>query len=102
VKILKRETTFEKRVKERKLYSGHIFFASKKGFYEGRLKNYSRNGLFIETNSPLSVGEVITIALPYTEDKNIKCKGQVIRINKEGAGIELFKKRTAAELRIIK
>jgi hypothetical protein len=102
VKILKRETIFEKRLKERKPYSGHIFFVSKKGFYEGRLKNYSSKGLFIETNAPLSVGEIITIAIPYIEDRNIKCKGQIMRISSGGVGIELFKKRTAAELRIIK
>jgi len=92
----------DKRIKPRKLYSGHILFVTKNGFYEGRLKNYSRSGLFIETKASLSVGEIITIALPYQNHSHAKCKGQIIWCNKEGFGVELFKKRNAAYLKIIK
>ena len=85
--------SFEKRIKERKPYSGHIFFAAKNGFNEGRLKNYSPSGLFIRTKASLSIGEIITIALPYVMAKKDKYKGQVLWRNREGVGIELFKKR---------
>jgi Tfp pilus assembly protein PilZ len=102
MKISKREKIFEKRIKHRKLYSGNIFFASKNGFYEGKLKNYSRYGLFVLTGADLSIGEILIIALPYVNGKNIKCKGQIIWRNKEGIGIELFRKRSLASLRIIK
>ena len=33
----------EKRNVPRILYSGHIFFSTKSGLYEGELKNYSKN-----------------------------------------------------------
>ena len=85
--------SFEKRIKGRKPYSGHIFFAAKNGFHEGRLKNYSPSGLFIKTRASLSIGEIITIALQYLKTKQAKFQGQVLWSNREGVGIELFKKR---------
>ncbi len=102
MKIANKENSLHKRINPRKLYSGKIFFTAKNGLYEGRLKNYSRSGLFIETTACLSVGEIITIALPHLNGKNIKCKGQIIRRNREGYGIELFRKRSNTNYRIIK
>jgi len=85
--------SLENRIKGRKPYSGHIFFATKNGFHEGRLENFSPSGLFIKTNAPLSIGEIITIALPYLKSKQAKYQGQILWGNHEGFGIELFKKR---------
>ena len=102
MRIVNKESDLGKRINLRKLYSGKIFFTSKNGFYEGRLKNFSRYGLFIETTACLPVGEIITIALPYVDGKNIKCKGQIMWHNKEGCGIELFRKRSNTNFRIIK
>ena len=102
MKILNSQKNIDKRMKLRKPYPSHIFFSTKNGFAEGRLKNYSRSGLFIESEVYVSVGEIITIALPYMKDRDIKCKGQIMWFNKEGVGIELFKKRRAAKLKIIK
>ena len=83
----------EKRIKERKPYAGHILFTAKNGFHEGRLKNYSSSGIFIRTRASLSIGEIITIALPYLNAKQAKYQGQVLWSNREGVGVELFKKR---------
>ena len=84
----------EKRIEPRKTYSGSIFFATKNGFHEGRLRNYSQNGLFIETRQMLPVGEMLTVALPYFEDNAEKRTGQIMWRCKEGFGVELFRKRT--------
>jgi hypothetical protein len=98
----KGEQGLDKRLEARIPYSGHIFFTAKGGFYEGQLKNYSRYGLFIETGASLSVGEVITVALPYLDHDNVKCKGQIMWCNGRGCGIELFRKRSDAYLRIVR
>ena len=66
------------RIDKRIPYSGHIFFSTKRGFFEGELKNYSKNGLFIKTYEDLTLGEFITVALPYVENKQIKIQGQVL------------------------
>lgn len=96
------KNVLDKRTKPRKPYSGNIFFITKNGFNEGRLKNFSRYGLFIETTEDLSVGEIITVALPHIAGKDIKCKGQIMWRNKQGCGIELFRKRSNTNLRIIR
>jgi hypothetical protein len=88
-----KKESMEKRNEPRKSYSGDIFFATKNGFYEGRLKDYSRHGLFIATSNSLPIGEMITVALPYLEGKADKCRGQIIWRNKVGFGVELFRKR---------
>ena len=102
MKILNSQKNIDKRMKLRKPYPSHIFFFAKSGFAEGRLRDYSRSGLFIESKVSVSVGEIITIALPYLNGKHTKCRGQVMWRNKEGFGIELFKKRSAMALKVIK
>jgi hypothetical protein len=100
--IINKQIGSEKRTEPRRPYSGNIFFTSKNGLNEGKLKNFSRSGMFIETKAGLSVGEIITVALPHLKNKNIKCKGQIMWHNGQGCGIELFRKRSLFNLRIIK
>jgi len=85
-----KEKKYEKRDDPRIEYSGHIFFITKDGFFEGHLTNYSEHGLFIRTSNIPLVGSVITIALPYL-DGHVKRQGQVMRTAKNGFGVELFK-----------
>ena len=92
----RRKKSIENRIEPRTPYCGQIFFSTKNGFYEGQLKNYSQHGLFIETGIPVQVGEVITVALPYLDTTADKCKGQIMWFNKNGFGVELFRKRDAA------
>ncbi len=81
------------RIDKRIPYSGHIFFTTKSGLFEGELKNYSKYGLFIITKEDLTLGEMITVALPYVEDEQIKLKGQIRWRNSEGYGVQLIRKR---------
>ena len=92
----------ERRIDLRRPYSGHIFFATKDRFFEGALKNYSQNGLFIRTYEILTLGEFITVALPYEEDEKSKVPGQILWQNHEGYGIELVKKRTGDSSKLLK
>jgi hypothetical protein len=100
--IANKKGNMDERIHERMPYSGPIFFVLKDGINEGRLKNYSKSGLFIITKTRLSIGEIITVTIPLPNDELIKCRGQVLRRDKDGFGIELFRKRSEAKLRIIK
>jgi hypothetical protein len=100
--IADKKSNMNKRINQRRPYSGEIFFVGKNGFNEGWLKDFSRSGLFINSKARLSVGEIITIALPFWKNKKVKCRGQILRCAKEGFGIELFRKRSAVNLKIIK
>jgi len=92
----------DKRIDPRIPYSGHIFFAAKSGILEGELSNYSKNGLFIKTQEDLTLGEIITVALPYVENKKIKFEAQILWRNNEGYGVELLRKRNDASLQLRK
>jgi hypothetical protein len=98
MKVFNRKAKMDKRIYPRKPYSGNIFFVTKNGFNEGRLKNLSRSGLFIKSKARLQVGEIITMALPFLKGKNDKCKGQIMRTEKEGLGIEFFRDRSVSKV----
>jgi len=102
MKIDSRPSTFEKRTYPRTPYSGHIFFATKDRLFEGEIKNFSRYGLGIKTSEPPPLDEIITIALPFSDGRKNKYKGQIVWSDTDGFGVELFKKRKNPELRIIK
>ena len=92
----------ERRSDSREHYSGYIFFSTKDDFFEAELRNYSTHGLFIKTDENLTLGEFITVALPYVEDKLIKFQGQILWRNNEGYGIELIRNRNNTDLQHLK
>ena len=98
MKIFNGNNKMNKRIHQRKPYSGHIFFVAKNGFNEGSLKDFSRSGLFINSKARLSVGEIITMALPFLNGKKDKCKGQIMRSTYEGFGIEFFRDRSLSKV----
>jgi len=98
MKIFNRKSKMDKRINQRKPYSGNIFFVAKNGFNEGRLRDFSKSGLFINSKARLSVGEIITMALPFLSGKKVKCKGQIMRSTNDGFGIEFFKDRSFAKV----
>ena len=60
MKALKTNKSVERRIEKRRTCSEEIFFATTKRLYEGQLKDYGRNGLFIKSKTILPVGETIT------------------------------------------
>ena len=91
MKRSKKDETKERRTEPRKACSENIFFATKSQLYEGLLKDYSRNGLFIRTYEDLSVGEMITVAAQRPNELNDKRQGQIVRRSREGYGVELHR-----------
>jgi hypothetical protein len=102
VKSGKTKKVFDKRFDPRIPYSGHIFFTTRKGFFEGELTNYSKYGLFIKTQEEITLGEIIIVALPYVENKQIKFQAQVLRRNNEGYGLELIRERDLTSPQLLK
>ena len=92
----------ERRIEKRHECSEEIFFATKMRLYEGQLKDYGRNGLFIKTKEVLSLGETITVVDPHPDGGNIKRKGQILWRNMEGFGVELYRHRNEREHKVIR
>ena len=92
----------DKRIDPRILYTGHIFFATKIDIFEGELTNYSKHGLFIKTRENLNLGDIITVALPYVKNKQIKFQAQLLWRNNQGYGLELLRKRNDTSIQLRK
>ena len=97
MKAFKIYETIEYRVEKRHTCSKEIFFATQNRLYEGQLKDYSRNGLFIKTKEVIPVGEIITVVDPNPDGENKKRKGQILWRNGKGFGVELFRSYNKVE-----
>ena len=91
MKALKLYKTIECRAEKRNACSKEILFATQNRLYEGQLKDYGRNGLFIKTKEVIPVGEIITVVDPHPDGENKKRKGQILWRNGEGVGVKLFR-----------
>ena len=76
----------DRRRETRRNYSGYIFFATDQNVCEGMLRNFSRSGLFISCDTAVEVGDTITIALPFLDDKRI---GRIVWRSHDGFGVKL-------------
>ncbi len=88
---LARQENQDRRRETRYPYSRYVLYATKNRLYQGELKDYSLSGLFIMTGDVLPVGAIITVALPYSKSRNDKRKGQIVRSNIDGFGVEFFR-----------
>jgi hypothetical protein len=96
---IEKSSDAERREYPRYTYSRYVLFTNKNRLFQGDLQNYSLHGLYIQSQEQLPVGEIITVALPFSEDKNDKRQGQVIWCNGNGFGVELFKDPSERVLR---
>jgi hypothetical protein len=102
MKALKIDKNIERRIEKRHASAEEIFFATQTRLYEGQLRNYGRNGLFIKSKNILPIGEIITVVDPHPAGQNIKRKGQILWTNKEGFGVELYRPRSDRENKIVR
>ncbi len=86
---------FEKecRLHERTWCSENTHFLAKKRIYEGRIKNISHGGTYIETDGYFTVGQEVTVAGPFeTDGQESKQQGAIVRKDGRGIGVK-FKKQ---------
>jgi len=102
MKATKGDKIFERRIEIRHACSEEIFFATQKQLYEGQVKDYGRNGLFIKSKNILPVGKTITVVDPHPGGGDMKRKGQILWTNKEGFGVELYTLRKDRENKVIR
>ena len=100
MKDVKPAQRFERRKEPRKHYGGHIFFTGNGRFYEAELKDFSQKGLFIKTFDQFSVGDIITVALPYSKHKHDKRRARIVRCDHEGFGVKFVTKLNGNSVRL--
>ena len=73
----------------RRSYRKTVLFTSQNQYYEGLANNISNGGIFIETDDPLSIGQIIRLVIPGTKiDNGVMLKGEVIHVKPEGVGVK--------------
>ena len=91
----------EKRIDNRKSCKIPVYYATYDRVYYNYVKNISRNGLFIETQRSLLVGEDILMTFRLKGfDKPVKIKGEVAHTTRAGIGVE-FKNASPFIVRVI-
>jgi Tfp pilus assembly protein PilZ len=79
----------EKRLGIRKSCTIPINFAAYDRVYSNHIKNISANGLFIETQRPLLVGDEIVMTFRLQGlDKPLKLRGEIAHATRAGVGVE--------------
>ncbi|MGD8765649.1 MAG: PilZ domain-containing protein [Desulfobacteraceae bacterium] len=91
----------EKREHIRKAVKIPVYYATYDRVYSNYIKNISQQGLFIETQRPLFVGEEIVMTFRLKGfDKPLKIKGEVAHATRAGIGVE-FKNTSPYLMQII-
>jgi Tfp pilus assembly protein PilZ len=89
----------DKRKYQRKIFNKKIRIENLDQCYNGRIRDISRGGAFIETDSSFSVGKKILLNLSgKIAKKRVRLKGWIVRTEKNGFGIS-FNRRSGVERR---
>lgn len=82
-----------RRLHERKRYETEIVFSHADRLYNGRMKNISLGGAYIETYcvNQFSPEDIVTISIPFSSsNNNVKRKGRVKWLNNVGFALEFI------------
>ena len=81
----------DRRKHPRRSYQRPVFFTAQTQYYEGIIKNISRNGAFIEINHNFSEGQSIRLVIPGTKiDKGVMLKSAIVRKDQDGIGVQFL------------
>jgi Tfp pilus assembly protein PilZ len=81
----------ERRNFSRKVYSGSIFFATRKQLFEGEFLNFSQAGLAIKVPERFVEGENLIVAMPFDGVNPAKCPARVVWCNGKGFGAKFVR-----------
>jgi len=60
-------------------------------YFRDFIKDVSAEGLFIETETPLSIGDELFISFFHPDSKiSIKTTGKIVRVDPKGVGVKLY------------
>ena len=89
----------DKREHQRNFFNKQIRLKNHNQVYNGQIRDISRGGAFIETDSIFPIGKKIVLTISgKTARKSVKLKGWIVRKNNEGFGIS-FDRRSGVERR---
>ena len=85
------EKSQPKRREQRQSAFVNIKFSIEGRDYKGVTHDISLGGLFIETDEVFSIGQEISIDIPFSKSqKFVKKKGKIVRVKPEGIGVKFM------------
>ena len=89
----------KKRKHERKPFLTTLDYSAESGSYRDFIKDISIEGVFIETRTPFSVGEILSMTFLLPEyEKKIKIQGEIVRIDEKGIGVKFKTSQVQKEI----
>jgi len=71
--------------------SEDTYFAANRQLFEGRIKNLSAGGTYIQSKTQFLVGQDVVVAGPFAEDRSeIKRRGKIVRLDARGFAVEFL------------
>ena len=94
------ERFFKKQRKhDRKPFLSTLDYSTESGSYRDFVKDISVEGVFIETRTPFSIGEVLSMTFLLPEhEKKIKIQGEIVRIDDKGIGVQFKTSQVQKEI----
>jgi hypothetical protein len=87
------EGTPATREEKRKFYYKPVYFDFENYTYTGMIKDISLTGMFIETEEPFKVGQLIMVNIPDTDAAGyVRVAAEIIRIQPDGIGVRFISK----------
>jgi len=86
---LEEKVLIDRRKHSRKPYLREVEYATEDRVYQEFIQDISPGGLFIETRSPLAVGQEITVILSLpSHERSIKIICEVVKATQQGIGVK--------------
>jgi uncharacterized protein (TIGR02266 family) len=86
---LEEKVLIDRRKHSRKPYLREVEYATEDRVYQEFIQDISAGGLFIETRSPLAVGQEITVILSLpNHERSIKIISEVVKVTQQGIGVK--------------
>jgi Tfp pilus assembly protein PilZ len=77
----------------RKSYSSTVAFSVEGRSYKGASEDISAGGMFIKTDDSFTVGQVITVTIPFFDKKKYaRVPAEIVRVKEDGIGVKFMKK----------
>ncbi len=81
--------TAEKRAFQRKVCTIDTVYANKERVFWDVINNLSAGGAYIQTDTPLDVGEEVSLAFsPYAFDETVRVTGTITRSSQDGFSVK--------------
>ena len=66
-------------------------FAANRMLFQGKIKNLSTGGTYIQSNGRFLIGQDVVVAGPFAEDRSeVKRHGKIVRLDSQGFAVSFL------------